>query len=41
VGERDGDLAGTTSSHVAHQDRRLEEPSEPAIDGEGRLEGSL
>jgi hypothetical protein len=39
--ERDDSLVGTTSSHVALPDRRPEEPSEPALDAPGRLEGSL
>ena len=37
---RDDELIGTASSHVPKGDRRAEEPSEAAPEGE-RLEGSL
>ena len=39
VGAREDNLSVTTSTHVPRSDRRLEEPSEPALGARERLEG--
>jgi hypothetical protein len=40
VGAREDELAGSSSTHGQLSDRRLEEPSESALDAPDRLEGS-
>jgi hypothetical protein len=39
VNAREDEFAATTSTHAGRSDRRLEEPSEAAVDAPERLEG--